>query len=93
VNGSQRYDIRARDVRRNFGQHEVLRGVNLDVPKGATIVLVGPSGCGKSVFLKHIVGLLTADSGEMTVLGEDIGRVRPEIRTKKLCRFCLGQFG
>jgi phospholipid/cholesterol/gamma-HCH transport system ATP-binding protein len=71
------YDIEARDLRKSFGDHEVLRGVNLQVPKGKTFVLVGPSGCGKSVFLKHIVALLTADSGEMIVLGRNIATLPP----------------
>jgi len=71
------YDIEARDLRKSFGDHEVLCGVNLQVPKGKTFVLVGPSGCGKSVFLKHIVALLTADSGEMIVLGKDIAALPP----------------
>jgi ABC-type sugar transport system ATPase subunit len=51
--------------------------VNLKVPKGKTCVLVGPSGCGKSVFLKHVVALLTADSGEMIVLGRKITELPP----------------
>ncbi|MGO8705552.1 MAG: ABC transporter ATP-binding protein [Candidatus Brocadiia bacterium] len=71
------YDIEARELRKSFGDHEVLRGVDLQVAKGTTCVLVGPSGCGKSVFLKHIVALLTPDSGEMTVLGKNIAELPP----------------
>jgi phospholipid/cholesterol/gamma-HCH transport system ATP-binding protein len=71
------YDIEARDLRKSF-DHEVLRGVNLKVPKGKTFALVGPSGCGKSVFLKHIVALLTPDSGEMIVLGKNIAQLPPQ---------------
>ncbi len=43
----------------------MLQGVDLDLPSGKTTVVVGPSGCGKSVMLKHIVGLLRPDSGEV----------------------------
>jgi phospholipid/cholesterol/gamma-HCH transport system ATP-binding protein len=71
------YDIEARNLWKSFGDHEVLRGVNLKVRRGTTCVLVGPSGCGKSVFLKHIVALLTADSGEMIVLGKNIATLPP----------------
>ena len=72
------YDIESRDLRKSFGDHEVLRGVDFKVPKGKTYVLVGPSGCGKSVFLKHMVALLTADSGEMLVLGKNIAELPPD---------------
>ena len=72
------YDIESRDLRKSFGDHEVLRGVDLKVPKGSTCVLVGPSGCGKSVFLKHMVALLAADSGEMIVLGKNIAELPPD---------------
>jgi len=78
VTEEQVYDIEARGLRKKFGDHEVLRGVDLKVPKGKTFVLVGPSGCGKSVFLKHIVALLTPDSGEMIVLGKNIHELPPD---------------
>ncbi|TVQ62613.1 MAG: ATP-binding cassette domain-containing protein [Phycisphaerales bacterium] len=57
--------VRLRAVRKAFNATPILRGVDLDLPTGETTVILGPSGCGKSVTLKHIVGLLTPDEGEI----------------------------
>ena len=57
--------IRLKGVHKAFDGAAVLRGVDLELPAGATTVVVGPSGCGKSVMLKHIVGLLRPDAGEV----------------------------
>lgn len=64
--------IRVRDVRKSFGQHHVLAGVTLDIPRGQILALFGPSGAGKSVLLKSIVGLLTPDSGGIVVDGVSV---------------------
>lgn len=69
--------IEAVAVNKSFGSNHVLRDVNLTVRKGETFVIVGASGCGKSVFLKHLVGLLTPDSGEIRVLGRNIHALSP----------------
>ncbi len=53
------------NVRKAFGTQVVLDGINLDIPTARTTVVMGPSGCGKSVMLKHLVGLLTPDAGEI----------------------------
>lgn len=55
-----------------FGEKQVLNGVNLTIHTGETICIIGKSGCGKSVMLKHIVGLLTPDKGNVRVDGQDI---------------------
>lgn len=60
------------DVTKKFGSKEVLRGVSFKVEDGETLVVVGPSGTGKSVTLKHIVGLLSPTSGEITYHGKSI---------------------
>ncbi|MEM1072200.1 MAG: ATP-binding cassette domain-containing protein [Planctomycetota bacterium] len=57
--------VRLRDLHKGFSGQPVLRGIDLDLPEGTATVVVGPSGCGKSVMLKHIVGLLTPDRGEV----------------------------
>lgn len=57
--------IRLASLRKAFGDQEVLRGLDLELPEGQTTVVLGPSGCGKSVMLKHIVGLLRPDAGEV----------------------------
>jgi phospholipid/cholesterol/gamma-HCH transport system ATP-binding protein len=64
--------IEIKNVHRNFGESEVLRGVDLTIQKGETMVVIGRSGCGKSVLLKHIIGLLKPDQGKILVDGEDI---------------------
>jgi len=64
--------IRVIGVHKSFGEKHVLRGVNLEIEKGETIVIIGRSGCGKSVLLKHIVGLIKPDEGELHIDGVDI---------------------
>ncbi len=59
--------IELRNVRKAFGQFKVLDGVTCRIPKGEITVLMGPSGTGKSVTLRHIVGLLPPDSGDVFV--------------------------
>ena len=59
-------------VKKNFGDKKVLDGVNLNIAKGITLVIIGRSGCGKSVLLKHIIGLLNPDEGHIYIEGNDI---------------------
>lgn len=61
--------IELRGVHKAFGSHVVLDGVDFEVRSGETVALLGPSGTGKSVLLKHIVGLLRPDSGDVLVDG------------------------
>jgi len=68
--------IRLVDVHKSFGPQRVLDGVNLDIYPAETTVIMGPSGCGKSVMLKHIVGLLQPDSGEVHFDGRRIDHLR-----------------
>jgi phospholipid/cholesterol/gamma-HCH transport system ATP-binding protein len=64
--------IRIRGLARRLGSKQVLDGVDLDIEKGETLVVLGPSGTGKSVLLKHIIGLMTPDRGSIEVDGENI---------------------
>ncbi|MBI3320103.1 MAG: ATP-binding cassette domain-containing protein, partial [Candidatus Omnitrophica bacterium] len=64
--------IEIRDLTKSFEGHLVLNGVNLTVKKGETTVIIGRSGCGKSVLLKHIVGLMKPDRGEVLIDGLDV---------------------
>ena len=66
------------DVHKAFGSKEVLRGFSLEVHEGETVAIVGQSGTGKSVALKHVVGLLKPDRGEVWVDGADLGRLNLE---------------
>lgn len=65
------------DIYKRFGAKRVLQGFTLRVEDGYTTALVGFSGSGKSVALKHIVGLLRADSGTVRVDGQDVGSLKP----------------
>lgn len=64
--------IQLKDVRKTFGQQEVLKGINLDIREGKTTVIVGGSGQGKSVIIKHMLGLIKPDKGEIYVYGQNI---------------------
>ena len=64
--------IEVRKLSKSFGDRPVLREVDLSVEEGRTLVVLGRSGCGKSVVLRHLIGLMQPDSGEVLVDGEDI---------------------
>ncbi len=76
-----------RDLKKSFGKQQVLRGVNLDVKCGESLVLLGTSGGGKSVLLKHLACLMQADEGTLMVEDQDVcglserqlGKVRTKI--------------
>src|SRR6186713_1149365 len=65
-------------LRKSFGDHEVLRGVDLHVNKGENLVVLGKSGSGKSVLIKCLVGLEWPDEGQMTIFGQDISTLKYE---------------
>ena len=64
--------IETRGLTKSFGSNTVLSGVNLKVDDGQTLVVLGRSGCGKSVVLKHLIGLMRPDAGQVLVDNEDI---------------------
>lgn len=64
--------IKINNLYKSFGNNKVLCGVNLEIKDGETITIIGGSGCGKSILIKHIVGLLKPDSGEISVDGREI---------------------
>lgn len=67
--------IHLRDVCKRFGLKEVLTGVDLDIAQGESVVVIGGSGTGKSVLLKCVLGIITADSGTITVDDQDVTHV------------------
>jgi phospholipid/cholesterol/gamma-HCH transport system ATP-binding protein len=67
--------IQLKGVKKSFGDQVVLNGVNLEIPKGQITAIIGPSGEGKSVLLKHMIGLLRPDEGQVVVEGEEISRM------------------
>ena len=64
--------IEVRDLKKSFGDHEILDGVSFRIEKGESVVIIGRSGGGKSVLLKHLVALLMPDSGDVLIDGESI---------------------
>jgi len=64
--------IKILDVHKAFGEHQVLRGVDLQCLEGETTVIIGRSGGGKSVLLKHVIGLVKPDAGRIVIDDEDI---------------------
>ncbi|MBP8980365.1 MAG: ABC transporter ATP-binding protein [Syntrophobacterales bacterium] len=74
------------DLHKAFGKHQVLSGLNLSIEDGKTTVIIGRSGGGKSVLLKHIIGLLKPDRGQVLVDGVDMTRLNDrelnEVRKK-----------
>ncbi len=66
--------ISIRGLKKKFGQKEVLRGIDLDIIRHKTTIILGLSGSGKSTIIKHIVGLLRPDSGEILVDGVDVAK-------------------
>jgi phospholipid/cholesterol/gamma-HCH transport system ATP-binding protein len=67
--------IQLKNVYKAFGPKQILRGFTLDVPDGETMVIIGYSGTGKSVAIKHVVGLLQPDAGEVWVDGQRVDQL------------------
>ena len=63
------------ELQKSFGEHDVLKGIDLDLHKGENLVVMGRSGSGKSVLIKIIAGLIPADSGTVKVFDKDINRI------------------
>ncbi|TRZ86378.1 ABC transporter ATP-binding protein [bacterium] len=70
--------IKIVDLYKSFGTKPVLRGVDLEIETGETMVVIGQSGSGKSVLLKHLIGILKPDKGEIFIDGLEITRLREE---------------
>ncbi|WP_300378402.1 ABC transporter ATP-binding protein [Henriciella sp.] len=78
--------LELKDVEKSFGSNHVLRGVNIDVAPGNSLVVLGGSGSGKSVMLKNALGLMSPDSGRILFDGEDVthdqGKEREAMRAR-----------
>ena len=64
--------IEVRHLQKSFGTHSILDGVSFRIENGESVVIIGRSGGGKSVLLKHLIGLLQPDAGEVLIDGENI---------------------
>jgi phospholipid/cholesterol/gamma-HCH transport system ATP-binding protein len=80
------HSIEARNLHKSFGTFDVLTGLNLMFADDAITTILGPSGTGKSVLIKHLVGLLEPDQGEVLIFGEDLWKIsekeRYQLRTR-----------
>ena len=78
--------ITIKNLHKTFEENLVLSGVDLEIREGETLVIIGQSGCGKSILLKHIIGLMHPDSGELYVDDKNIFSLTPtelsELRMK-----------
>lgn len=72
--------LKLTNVVKTFGANEVLKGVDIDVAPGKSLVIIGGSGSGKSVMLKNALGLMTPDAGTVTFDGEDVTHERGKTR-------------
>jgi multiple sugar transport system ATP-binding protein len=72
--------VELRSVRKAFGRHEVVHGVNVSIDDGEFVVLVGPSGCGKSTLLRLIAGLEEITAGEILIGARVVNRLPPKAR-------------
>ena len=74
------------DVHKSFGPKQVLRGVNLDVGRAESLVVIGGSGTGKSVLIKNILGLMHPDSGSIKIDGVEMAGVKGEARAALMAK-------
>ncbi|KQY40454.1 ABC transporter ATP-binding protein [Rhizobium sp. Root483D2] len=72
--------LQLKSIRKAFGNHEVLKGIDLDVEDGEFVIFVGPSGCGKSTLLRVIAGLEDATSGSVQIDGQEVINTPPAKR-------------
>ncbi|HKR78935.1 MAG TPA: ATP-binding cassette domain-containing protein, partial [Nitrospira sp.] len=76
-------------VEKTLGGQRVLQGVNIEIPTGQLTTIIGRSGEGKSVLLKHMIGLLQPDRGEVWVGGVEISRLRGRALNDVRKRFAM----
>lgn len=79
--------LEIRNLKKSFNGQRVLKGLNLKIPKGKITVIIGGSGTGKSVLLKHIIGLLQPDEGQILIDNQDVTRLDREEMKKLRMRF------
>ncbi|MCD2172362.1 ABC transporter ATP-binding protein [Rhizobium sp. C4] len=73
-------NLQLKSIRKAYGTHEVLKGIDLDVKDGEFVIFVGPSGCGKSTLLRTIAGLEDITSGAVVIDGQDVSVTPPAKR-------------
>ena len=83
----ERGAVRVENIFKSFREFKVLRGVSIDFPAGKLTYILGSSGAGKSVLLKHILGLLLPDSGDVWVSGKEISKLKGQELSKHRLNF------
>src|SRR5574343_112640 len=81
---SNNIKIKVRNLHKAFGSHKVLDGIDLDVKKDSSLVILGGSGTGKSVLIKTMIGLLTPDKGSIMLDDQETVNISPKARLKIL---------
>src|SRR3954454_3001702 len=79
--------IKLSGVRKSFGTKHVLNGIDLEVGRAESLVVIGGSGTGKSVMLKCAIGLMHPDSGSIKIDGEETANLRPRDRDRVMRKF------
>jgi len=79
--------LELKDVRKSFGANHVLRGVNIAIEKGKSLVVIGGSGTGKSVMIKSVLGIVTPDSGSILVDGAETTGLKGKDRDAQMRKF------
>lgn len=82
--------IYVKDLRKNYGKYEALKGVSFKVKKGEIYGFLGPNGAGKSTTINILSGLLTADSGEVKILGKEINDVKYDLNVVTAYQWMIG---
>ncbi|TXH81605.1 MAG: ABC transporter ATP-binding protein, partial [Rhizobium sp.] len=72
--------LQLKSIRKAYGAHDVLKGIDLEVKDGEFVIFVGPSGCGKSTLLRSIAGLEDVTSGAVLINGQDVTVTPPAKR-------------
>ncbi len=79
--------IKISELKKDFGEKRVLKGINLEVKKGESLVILGGSGSGKSVLIKIISTLIAPSSGSVKIDGEEVSNIAPKNRDKLMEKF------
>ena len=76
------WPLKVESLVKRFRSREVLKGVNLSVPSGSVLGLLGKNGAGKTTLLKSVLGLVRADAGAVTILGEDVRKLSDNAKAR-----------
>jgi len=79
--------IKVSNLHKSFGSKKVLKGIDLEVKKGDSLVVIGGSGCGKSVLLKNIIGLITPTKGSVQIDGQETVKLKENERNNLMHKF------